>query len=154
MITINVLWAAFGTLGFCILFHVPVRSFIPAVMTGAFAWITYEVAHSNGLSETVSIFFGACTVAILAEVLARILKEAATIFIIPGILPLVPGAGIYYTLFYFIQKDQAAVLSYGTQTLMSAGAIAVALMTISIIFRTYFVIKASIKTLPEKLKNR
>lgn len=154
MITINVLWAAFGTIGFCILFHVPLRSFIPAAITGAFAWMTYEISLNNGMTETVSIFLGACTVAILSEVFARIFKEAATIFIIPGILPLVPGAGIYYTLFAFIENNQENLTAYGTQTLMSAGAIAVALMTISIIFRTYFVIKSSIKTLPDRLRNR
>ena len=48
-------------------------------------------------------------------------------FLIAGILPSVPGAGIYRTVYYLIQGDQALSMYYLVVTLHTAGAIALAI---------------------------
>ena len=45
-------------------------------------------------------------------------------FLLPGIFPLVPGAGIYYTADYFIQGNNALALSNGITTFKIAVALA------------------------------
>lgn len=154
MISLNVLWAVLGTVGFCIIFHVPLKCIPPAIVTSFISWALYETVLLNGLSAVLATFFGACAVALLSDIFARVIKEAATVFIIPGILPLVPGAGIYYTLFYFINGSTTLAVEEGTNTLLVAGAIALALISVSAAIRTFVSIKGSIRTLPEKLKNR
>ena len=44
---------------------------------------------------------------------------------VTGIFPLVPGAGIYYTAYYFIQGNNALALSNGISTFKVAVALAV-----------------------------
>ena len=52
-------------------------------------------------------------------------KAPVTVFLLPGIFPLVPGAGIYYTAYYFIQGNNALALSNGISTFKVAVALAV-----------------------------
>ena len=52
-------------------------------------------------------------------------KTPVTVFLLSGIFPLVPGAGIYYTAYYFIQGDNALALSNGISTFKVAVALAV-----------------------------
>ena len=47
-----------------------------------------------------------------------------TIFLLPGIFPLVPGAGIYYTAYYFLQGEQELFASKGGETFKVALALA------------------------------
>ena len=54
-----------------------------------------------------------------------------TVFLICGIFPLVPGAGIYYTAYYFIMGDNAMALSKGIETIKIAVAIALAIVLFS-----------------------
>lgn len=151
---LKLLWAVLGTIGFCIIFHVPKRSIFPATVNSLFAWILYWTALDNELSPVLATFFSACAVALLADIFARTLKEAATVYIIPGIMPLVPGAGIYYTLYAFINGSSQTAMEKGSETLMIAGAIAVALISVSFVVRTVVNVKRSIKNLPNKLRER
>ena len=45
--------------------------------------------------------------------------------LLSGIFPLVPGAGIYYTAYYFIQGNNALALSNGISTFKVAVALAI-----------------------------
>ena len=47
-----------------------------------------------------------------------------TIFLLPGIFPLVPGAGIYYTAYYFLQGEEVLFASKGAETFKVALALA------------------------------
>ena len=51
-------------------------------------------------------------------------KAPVTIFLLPGIFPLVPGAGIYYTAYYFLRDDRTLFLNKGVETLKIALALA------------------------------
>ena len=53
---------------------------------------------------------------LLTRVLAILLKAPVTVFLLTGIFPLVPGAGIYYTAYYFIESNNALALSNGIST--------------------------------------
>ena len=50
---------------------------------------------SLGLSSVWASFFGAVFVDLSSQILARRLKAPVIIFLIIGVLPLVPGYGIY-----------------------------------------------------------
>ena len=61
----------------------------------------------------------------LAELFARIFKVPATVFIIVGIIPMVPGGGMYYTMDALVSGNMPLFVEKGMQTAASAGAIAV-----------------------------
>ena len=61
---------------------------------------------------------------LVSRLFAILLKTPVTVFLLPGIFPLVPGAGIYYTAYYFIQSNNALALSNGISTFKIAVALA------------------------------
>ena len=81
-------------------------------------------------------FFGALTVGILGEFLARLNKKPATLYITPGIIPLVPGAGMYYTMLALIEKDFSMAGNKGVETLFIAAAISIGIIISSVFSRS------------------
>lgn len=136
---IEFIFAFMGTLGFAIIFNVPLRHMPTASIIGGLGWVTYHIAVDAGLSIPIACFLGACTVGLTSDLASRLLKEAATIFVIPGVLPLVPGAGTYYTMLAIVEGNLEEAAATGVQTLAMAGSIALGLLvtgTIVQIFRS------------------
>ena len=59
-----------------------------------------------------------------------------TAFIMPSVISLVPGGSLYYTLLHLINKDSASALTSGTNTLLTAGGIAVGIVIVSVIMKS------------------
>ena len=113
------LLAGTGTLSFAILFACPRRSLPTCALVGAVGWFVYE------LDTAAASLLAVIPLTILTRVFAILQKTPVTVFLLSGIFPLVPGAGIYYTAYYFIQGDNALALSNGISTFKVAVALAV-----------------------------
>lgn len=122
------IYMLFPTCGFCVLFRVPLKKFPACILIGALSWTCYQLFLYHGASAVLAAFAASCLVGLLSDIASRLLKEAATIFIIPGILCLVPGAGMYYTMLSLLHNDMTDAAENGVSTLMIAGAIAVGLL--------------------------
>ena len=133
--------AFIGTLGFCLLFHVPLRHIVYAASGGGLGWITYVYLTGTGNSPVVACFLGAIVVSMVAEVFSRAGKEATTLFIIPGIIPLVPGAPLYYTMREILDGDFSSAASMGAQVLFMAGSIAIAILMSASVTRLLVAVK-------------
>lgn len=129
------LFAFSSTVGFSILFHVPKKHIASAGFTGACGWLTYTYFITSGSGSILACFAGSCIVALISDIFSRALKDAATIFIIPGILPLVPGAGMYHTMLTILEGNVEETASVGTETILMAGAIAVALLVVASVIK-------------------
>ena len=145
------LLALFATMGFAVIFRVPVRHIPACVATGALGWITYLISDYYFSSPVMGCFFGACTVGLCSIIAARLCREAMTIFTIPGILCLVPGAKIFYTMEAFLQEDLEDMGEIGIQTLMMAGAIAMGLLVIGAVIKVAFAIVSKTVSIKDKL---
>lgn len=99
--------AAFiGTLGFSILFGAPRKYYFECGLTGTLGWAVYLWVLTAGLQHVVgAAFLAALTVAAISSILAIARKCPATVFLICGIIPLVPGGGIFWTAYYLV-SDQ------------------------------------------------
>lgn len=129
-ILIQFVLATFATFGFAIIFRVPKRNIPVCVLGGAMGWITMHITVSYLGSAVMGCFMGACVVGLLSTLFSRIMKEASTIFVIPGILCLVPGSYIFRTMEALLLKNLRAAAEIGLQTLFMAGAIAIGLLVI------------------------
>ncbi len=143
---LHFVFALIGTLGFCILFHVPPRHMTASSIGGALGWITYVYLTSNGSSGIAACFLGACVVSALAEFFSRAGKEATTLFIIPGIIPLVPGAPLYYTMRSLLDNDFDVAARLGSEALFMAGSIAIALLLVASLTRILMAITSGFQT--------
>ena len=140
------LFAFCSTIGFCILFHVPKKHIFPASFVGACGWLTFTYCIAAGNGSVLGCFAASCTVALLSDLFSRAFRDAATIFIIPGILPLVPGANMYYTMLAILDGDLQKTASIGTETMLMAGAIAVALLMVASVIRLIALLSRKILT--------
>ena len=117
--------AAAGTLSFAILFACPRRLLPYCALVGGVGWLVYELAVLLGADSTTASLLAVIPLTLLARIFAVALKTPVTIFLLTGIFPLVPGAGIYYTAYYFIQGNNALALANGISTFKIAVALAI-----------------------------
>ncbi len=112
------------TVGFSIMFNVPRKIVGYCGLSGAIGWVLYIWISVDMNSTIAACFVGALFVGLFGEYLAYKLKKPATIFVIPGIIPLVPGYGIYYSMFQIIDKNYTEALDVGFESMLSAISIA------------------------------
>ena len=124
------IYALFATCGFAIIFRVPLKHFPVCMIIGGLAWSCYQICLYYNASAVVGCFIAACLVGLLSDICSRVFKEAATIFIIPGMISLVPGYNIYYTMEALLSSELGDAAKVGSQTLLMAGAIAAGLLVI------------------------
>ena len=100
----------FATLSFAVLFSAPKRQLLFCGMTGAAGWMVYLlILNANG-SLAVANLAASFSLTLMARIFAAVERHPVTVYLLAGIFPLVPGAGIYYTSYYFImhQMEQFA----------------------------------------------
>ena len=110
--------AFIACLGFAFIFriHQHPRFAIIGSIGGALGWLVYLLA-------------------LFSEISARIYKAPATIFLIIGCFPLVPGRGIYQTMLYCTQGNSELFLDSFLNTLAISASLALAILIISTIFK-------------------
>ena len=117
--------AGAGTLSFAILFACPRRTLPCCALGGAAGWFVYELAVLYGADAAAASLIAVIPLTLVSRLFAILLKTPVTVFLLTGIFPLVPGAGIYYTAYYFIQGENALSLANGISTFKVAVALAV-----------------------------
>ena len=115
-LALQFLLAGAGTLSFAILFACPRRTLPYCGLVGAVGWLVYEIAELFGMEAFAASLLAVIPLTLLARILAMTLRAPVTVFLLTGIFPLVPGAGIYYSAYYFIQGDNALALANGIST--------------------------------------
>lgn len=113
----------FATLSFAVLFGAPKRDLFFCGLTGSIGWIVYLLCLDFGTSTTVANLIATFALTVMSRTIAALRKNPVTVYLISGIFPLVPGAGIYYTSYYFIMNEMSECSSYGMETVKVAGAI-------------------------------
>ena len=116
--------AGLGTLSFAILFACPRRCLPYCALVGAVGWLWYELLTLLGADAATASLLSVIPLTILTRVFAITQKTPVTVFLLTGIFPLVPGAGIYYTAYYFLQGKQELFASKGGETFKVALALA------------------------------
>jgi uncharacterized membrane protein YjjB (DUF3815 family) len=124
-----------------VLYRVPRALLVYGSLNATVAWfVTYELLAA-GVSVAAANFCGGLVVGAVSEVLARRLRNPATIFIIPGFFPLVPGREAYTTMRYLVEGQYSPALAMGVQTMLTAGAIAFGIFLSITVYRltlTYY----------------
>lgn len=121
--------------GFSLILEVPKQYLIFTGLTGSACWFFYLGASLLGCSTVSSAFLSSLVVAFMSHLLARRLKAPVTLFLVPGILPTVPGASIYRCVYYMIEGQTDLSNFNLIQTLQIAGAMALAIFIVDSVFR-------------------
>lgn len=126
------IFAAFAaTLFFSILFNCDKKELLYCGLSGALGWSFYLIVLHFSKSVIVATFVAAFGVSVFSNFLAIKRKSPVTIYQIPGLIPIVPGATIYKTLFSTINDLPLQALDNLIKTLQIGGAIALALLLVT-----------------------
>ena len=141
-ILVQVLAAMLGTLGFAVLFGTPRRFYVVCGLVGAAGWLVFILmrgavdASGNILfSPVLAAFCGSLVVTLSSHLAAIVCRCASTVFIICGIIPLVPGGGIFWTAYYIVANQPIMALSSGFMALKLTVAIALGIIFASAFFK-------------------
>ena len=96
---LEVIASFLATMGFGILFNIKGKNLIFAGIGGGISWFMYEGGILLGFSVVASMFVSALVFSTYSEICARILKTPVTTIVICALIPLVPGGGMYYTMY-------------------------------------------------------
>lgn len=110
-----------------LIFYVPKKFLFYAGIAGAVGWVVYLEMEKLTPNRMIGMFAAAFLVALISHIFARIFKSPVTIFLIPGILPLVPGVGMYRIVYFILQEDSNMAGYYFFYSLQMAGMIAIAI---------------------------
>jgi uncharacterized membrane protein YjjB (DUF3815 family) len=137
---IQVLMAALATVSFSVLFNVPAREYVFCGITGAIGWLFYIITYSMVDSIAFATFVAAIIITITSRLFAVNRRVPVTIFLIAGIFPLVPGAGIYYTTSFIFNNEINLAAAKGIETISIAICIAFGIMMVFLIPQKFFMI--------------
>ena len=98
---------------------------------GFLTWAVFCVADELGLGYAMSCLIGTLVAAAYAEVMARIRKYPAISYLTISLVPLIPGSYIYYTAQQAVQGNMDGFIHQGTQTLITAGVMAVGIILVA-----------------------
>lgn len=150
--------AYLGTVSFAVLFGVPRRFYHGAGICGTLGWIVYLVfTRLLGTSGIEAMFFATMIVVLSSYQCASTLHCPVIIFIVCGIFPLVPGAGVFWTSYYIVSDQLQAALNSGFMACKGTVAIVfgIIIMTeFSRRFKLFNVWNSFVKLLIKPLKPR
>jgi uncharacterized membrane protein YjjB (DUF3815 family) len=113
-----------ATLGFAVLYNVPRRALWICAAIGTGGYLLRSLLHQIGVTIDVATFFGALFVGLVGAIPAKRLHLPMVLFVITGIICMIPGIAVYKILVYFHQGDIAGGLESAVKAGFGVGAIA------------------------------
>ncbi len=144
---VEIVMAIIGSIGFGMIYNVRDKNLVAVGVGGGVAWATYLLLYGIIKNETVCYFIVSVLVSLYAEVMARVLKAPTTIFLTPSLIPLVPGASLYYSMTFMFSNNLELFSGKAFETLQLAAALALGVIVSSAVmkFINAIIIKKIIK---------
>ena len=117
---------------FAVFMSIPRKHIVWCGLLGAGCWLIYLLLEPIGI--IIATFISTIFISLSSHILARILKSPVTVFLIPSIMALVPGAYLYRAAYHFFRGSGSLAVQQLTMTLEIAGAIAAAIFLTDSLF--------------------
>ena len=125
--------AAFlGSIGFAIFFKMKGKQIVLAGIGGAVTWMVYLMMQHYIEGYFIPYLIAAIFVGIYAEIMARVNKAPATIFLTAAAVPLIPGGSLYYTILGLVEKNEELFAESGVSALTIALAISLGFVVVAL----------------------
>ena len=131
------LFAFIGCIGFFIVFNIHGPGGFLCALGGALSWAVYCMTMKLGGSDIEAYFWSSLFASVYSETMARIRKYPAISYLVVSIFPMIPGAGVYYTMNYAVRGQMDLFAAKGMHTAAIAGIMAVGILLGSTVFRMY-----------------
>lgn len=133
---IGIIFALISTFGFALLFQVDLKRIPLAVLGGGIEWATYLIITHLGCGTFVATLIASAVATFYSETCAYICRTPATVFLMPSLIPLVPGGSLYYTMSRLISGNYSEAWVYGRETIYVVLGIAGGVVAASLVVYT------------------
>ena len=116
--------------GFVIIFNIHGTGNLLCALGGGITWGAYCVTQALGGQELLCCFTATVVAAIFAEIMARVRKYPAISYLISSLLPLIPGAALYYAAQEAFRGNTAAFAAHSARALSIAAVMSVGILLI------------------------
>ncbi|MCD8843667.1 threonine/serine exporter family protein [Staphylococcus gallinarum] len=130
-----------ATILFSIIFNAPRRLLLACGFVGAMGWFIYKLTVDLDLGKVMASFLGSFILALMSHVMSRRYKRPVIIFIVPGIIPLVPGGLAYEATRFLVSNQYTHAVNTFLEVTLISGAIAFGILCAEIIYYLYTRIK-------------
>ena len=128
---VQLIAAFLGTMSFAVLFGVPRNFYFDAGLCGMMGWLLYLILTRYSAFSAVEVMFCATALITLIALLQSTGRKCPiTVFLISGIFPLVPGAGIFWTSYNIVSNQLPEALNTGFAALKATVAIAFGILAV------------------------
>lgn len=121
----GIISAALAVPAFAVIFDVNLRELLFCSLAGLAAEGTYQSVLLSGGNTASALLTAAAALCAVSRILANRRRMPVTVYLVPGVIPLVPGAGMYNTVFNMIASDYSAAVRVGFDTAKAAAAVAI-----------------------------
>ena len=129
---IQIVASFIGTAAFAVLFGVPRKYYVLCGISGVLGWILYMVlARYAGFTPPAATVFATMLVVLSARYFSVLDRCPAIVFLLCGIFPLVPGAGVFWTSYYVVSDQLRLALGSGFMAVKVTIAIVLGIILIS-----------------------
>ena len=149
---LQILMGTLGTLGFNLTFHLTGKKLLFATLGSLISWAVFLALEPILPGEAMRYFLATATITAYGEVLARIMKTPTTTFLVPSIIPLIPGRALYYTMNYALNKQWSLFAQQAFYTLQLALSLAVGIIAVTTVTRLITAFTAKHHPQPTKVQ--
>lgn len=140
-----------ASLFYAVLYNTRGWVLVHSSICGLLGKVVYDVLAGQHL--VIQFLIPTIVMCVYAEIFARVCKVPVLVITTIGILPVVPGAGVYNTIDSLLNSHMTDFYYYGINTLLSAGAMALGLVLVSSLMRLIKTIKRQIHNGKQVKKN-
>ncbi|MGL4742437.1 MAG: threonine/serine exporter family protein [Sarcina sp.] len=130
---IQIIACGVGALGYALVYNVKRDKLVVVTIGGLLTITAYIIVNNIFNNILLATTISSALITFYSEILARNLKSPATVFLLPGIIPLVPGGGLFYTMTGLLTGNMEQFNSYGISTFETAAGIAIGVILASLI---------------------
>ena len=130
------LWALLACVGFGLIYNIHGVGILICGLGSGLGWLAYQISMGLGTGDIFAAFAAAVVIGTYSECMARVRRCPVTGYLQVALLPLVPGAGVYYAMCSCVEGDTQAFLSELLHTFGMAAALSVGAMLASSVLRT------------------
>lgn len=133
--------AGVGVACFAALYNVRGKKLIFTTLGGILSWSMFLILNGVIGDEAICYFAVSGSITVYSEILARCLKTPTSIFIIPSLIPLIPGSSLYYTIASAFEGTMNIFSDRLVHTLKLAAALALGIILVSAFTRIILKLK-------------
>lgn len=123
----QLIFSFFATACFGFIFNAPKRMLIQCGLVGVAGWTVYSMLMNIGADLILATFAGGFTVAFCGYVLSRLHKMPIIIFVVAGLIPLVPGGAAYDAMRHVVSNNYAEAIPLALKAFIVSGSLAMGL---------------------------